>query len=76
MAERYLDLARIDRGEVLDLAASASGRPAYLLEKDVWVVWSLEMLCAAPLGDGAPVRDSCGTMGGPRTPGSLSDSCF
>ena len=50
MAERYLDLPRIDRREVLDLAASASGRPAYLLEKDVWVVWSLEMLFAGPLG--------------------------
>ena len=39
MAERYLDLSRDDRREVLDVAASASGRPAYLLEKDIWVVW-------------------------------------
>ena len=38
MGERYLDLARIDRRKVLDLGASASGRPGYLLEKDVWVV--------------------------------------
>ena len=59
MAERYLDLARIDRREVLDLAASASGRPAYLLEKDVWVVWSLEMPFAGPLG--APLVFKGGT---------------
>ena len=38
MGERYLDLARIDHRKVLDLGASASGRPGYLLEKDVWVV--------------------------------------
>ena len=44
MAERYLDLAPVDRREVLDVAASASGRPVYLLEKDVWVVWSLATL--------------------------------
>ena len=40
MAERYLELAPGDRQEVLDVAASASGRPAYLLEKDIWVVWA------------------------------------
>ena len=37
-------MAPSDRREVLDVAASASGRPAYLLEKDIWVVWSLETL--------------------------------
>ena len=50
MAERYLDLAFADRREVIDVAASASGRPAYLLEKDVWVVWSLDTLFSDPLG--------------------------
>lgn len=49
MAERYLDLDLIDRREVLDVAAGASGRPAYLLEKDIWVVWSLDTLFAGPL---------------------------
>ena len=29
---------------------AASGRPAYLLEKDVWVVWSLATLFSGPLG--------------------------
>ena len=50
MADQFLDLALGDRREVLDVAASASGRPAYLLEKDVWLVWSLETLFAGPLG--------------------------
>lgn len=51
MAERYLDLAVADRRDALGVAASASGRPAYLLEKDIWVVWTLKTLFAAgPLG--------------------------
>lgn len=50
MAERYLELAFVDRREALDVAASESGRPAYLLEKDVWVVWSLATLFTSPLG--------------------------
>ena len=49
MAERYLELPLVDRREALDFAASASGRPVHLLEKDVWVVWSLEVLFAGPL---------------------------
>ena len=59
MAERYLDLALVDRREVLDVSASASGRPAYLLERDVWVVWSLDTLFAGPLG--APLAFKGGT---------------
>lgn len=50
MAERYLDLTLADRREVLDVATSVSGRPANLLEKDIWVVWSLQTLFASPLG--------------------------
>ena len=49
MAEHYLDLGPGDRREVLEFAASASGRPAYLLEKDIWVVWALRTLFGAPL---------------------------
>lgn len=59
MAERYLDLDPIDRREVLDVAANASGRPAYLMEKDIWVVWSLDTLFAGPLG--APLVFKGGT---------------
>ena len=50
MVERYLDLPYDDRREVLDVAASASGRPAYLLEKDIWVVWALRTLFESPMG--------------------------
>jgi hypothetical protein len=32
-------------------AADRSGRPAHLLEKDVWVVWALSTLYTAPLGE-------------------------
>jgi hypothetical protein len=50
MPENYLELSREDRLEALGVAATASGRPAYLLEKDVWVVWALQGLFTSPLG--------------------------
>ena len=59
MAERYLDLGPGDRREVLEFAASESGRPAYLLEKDIWVVWALQTLFDAPMG--APLVFKGGT---------------
>ncbi len=48
MAEVFLGLSRAERADALGVAADASGRPADLLEKDVWVVCSLEALFAAP----------------------------
>ena len=59
MAERYLDLSHRDRREVLEVAAGASGRPAYLLEKDIWVVWAIQTLFGAPIG--APLVFKGGT---------------
>ncbi len=50
MADAFLQLSAEDRREALEVAASQSGRPAHLLEKDVWVVWSLSTLFASPLG--------------------------
>lgn len=47
MAE-FFDLSVDDRLEALVRAANASGRPPHLLEKDVWVVWSLRHLFATP----------------------------
>nr|WP_241560126.1 nucleotidyl transferase AbiEii/AbiGii toxin family protein [Solirhodobacter olei] len=32
------------------VAASASGRPEHLLEKDVWVVWALDVLFGTSIG--------------------------
>ena len=50
MADYYLALETDVRREALEFAASESGRPAYLLEKDIWVVWTLRTLFAAPVG--------------------------
>jgi len=49
--ESFLALASSDRAAALDVAASRSGRPAHLLEKDVWVVWTLQTLYAASFAD-------------------------
>jgi hypothetical protein len=37
-----------ERREALGVAAASSGRPMHLLDKDVWVVWVLEVLFQAP----------------------------
>lgn len=50
MAEAFLALTPDDRREALEAAASASGRPPHLLEKDVWVVWTLATLFGSGLG--------------------------
>ena len=51
MPESFFSVSRRDQADALGVAASRSGRPVHLLEKDVWVVWALETLFAAPLGD-------------------------
>ncbi|MBL0935484.1 MAG: nucleotidyl transferase AbiEii/AbiGii toxin family protein [Rhizobiaceae bacterium] len=51
MIERFLDLSTDDRRNVLGVAADRSGRPAHILEKDVWVVWTLATLFGSPLGE-------------------------
>lgn len=47
MAE-FFELSAGERLEALVQAANASGRPPHLLEKDIWVVWSLQHLFSAP----------------------------
>ena len=42
MTENYLTLSHEDRLEALGVAATQSGRPAHLLEKDIWVVWAVD----------------------------------
>lgn len=44
MPDDFLRLSAQDRKDALEAAANASGRPAHLLEKDVWVVWALQTL--------------------------------
>lgn len=46
MAEFWFPLAEADQKEALAVAAAESGWPAYLLEKDIWVVWALQILGA------------------------------
>lgn len=46
MAESWFALAEADQKEALAVAAAESGWPAYLLEKDIWVVWALQILGA------------------------------
>jgi Nucleotidyl transferase AbiEii toxin, Type IV TA system len=50
MAEDYLTLSREDRLEALGVAATESGRPVHLLEKDIWVVWAIEGPFSAEFG--------------------------
>jgi predicted nucleotidyltransferase component of viral defense system len=51
MADRFLNLTDVERRDALAVAASNSGRPVHLLEKDVWVVWCLRALFESPLGE-------------------------
>jgi hypothetical protein len=44
MAESWFALSRQDQAEALEVAADRTGRPAHLLEKDIWVVWALAAL--------------------------------
>jgi len=50
MAE-FFQFSTAERLEALDLAANTSGLLPHLLEKDIWVVWSLRHLFAGPYAD-------------------------
>jgi hypothetical protein len=50
MAE-FFHLSTAERLEALNLAANTSGYLPHLLEKDIWVVWSLQHLFAGPYAD-------------------------
>jgi Nucleotidyl transferase AbiEii toxin, Type IV TA system len=45
-----LTLSREEQLEALGVAATASGRPIHLLEKDVWIVWAIDALFSADFG--------------------------
>ncbi|WP_420440636.1 nucleotidyl transferase AbiEii/AbiGii toxin family protein [Candidatus Palauibacter sp.] len=52
MAETpFQSLTTRDRRDALEIAAAASGRRAYLLEKDIWVVQTLAVLFESPFGE-------------------------
>jgi hypothetical protein len=44
----FFALPVAERREALAFAAGASGRPIHLLEKDIWVVWTLQHLFGGP----------------------------
>ena len=50
MAE-FFQLSAAERLDALNAAADKSGVPPHLLEKDIWVVWSLRHLFAGPYAD-------------------------
>ncbi len=50
MTDGFFALSRKDRREALEYVRAESGRPAHLLEKDIWVVWVLRALFEAPVG--------------------------
>ncbi|MEC4722774.1 nucleotidyl transferase AbiEii/AbiGii toxin family protein [Noviherbaspirillum sp. CPCC 100848] len=52
MPEAYLSLPAQERAEILAIAADRLDRPATLIEKDFWVVWTLSALFDTPLGQG------------------------
>jgi hypothetical protein len=51
LADAWFSLSRKDRAEALEVAAAQTGRPAHLLEKDIWVVWTLSAIYASALAD-------------------------
>ena len=51
MAESWFTLSRKDQAEALEVAAGMTGRPPHLLEKDIWVVWTLSAIYRSPLAD-------------------------
>jgi hypothetical protein len=50
MPESFLRLARNEQLDALEVAAAAVGMPTHLLEKDVWVVWALDVFFESSLG--------------------------
>lgn len=51
MADSWFTLSREDQAEALEVAAAQTGRPAHLLEKDIWVVWTLSAIYESALAE-------------------------
>ncbi|MBO7410989.1 MAG: nucleotidyl transferase AbiEii/AbiGii toxin family protein [Ottowia sp.] len=56
MPETWFELSPADQSEALEVAAALSGRPAHLIEKDIWVVWTLSAIYNAPLGNSLTLK--------------------
>ncbi|WP_409523200.1 hypothetical protein [Nitrincola sp. MINF-07-Sa-05] len=59
MAEAYLELSGSDQKDILQAAAAELGRQATVLEKDIWVCWTLQTLFSMP--DAHPMAFKGGT---------------
>ena len=59
MPEQFLHLPAGDRREILQTAATRLGQQATVLEKDVWVCWTLQTLFSMP--DAYPMAFKGGT---------------
>jgi hypothetical protein len=51
VVEQFLKLGREDQSEVLETVRAQTDRPTHLLEKDVWVVWTLSAIFDSVLAD-------------------------
>jgi len=51
VSESWFALSRKDQSEALEVAAAKTGRPAHLLEKDIWVVWTLSAIYESTLAE-------------------------
>lgn len=51
MADSWFALSRKDQSEALEVAAAQTGRPPHLLEKDIWVVWTLSAIYGSALAN-------------------------
>ena len=51
MVDAWLDLSQADRSEALEVAAARTRRAVHLLEKDIWVVWTLSAIYSSDLAD-------------------------
>jgi len=47
----FFQLSRTEQLGALNMAADVSARPPHLLEKDIWVVWSLRHLFTGPYAE-------------------------
>ncbi len=51
MAESWFELNTADQSEALEIASAQTGRPAHLLEKDIWIVWVLSAIYNSHLSE-------------------------
>ena len=49
MPEYFFDLSKQDQYDALEQGRAETGRPSHLLEKDLWVVWTLRALFESPV---------------------------